>query len=234
MYDDVSWDNHKSKSRYILQVNKHIVELFAPKPDNSFNSFEVQLPENTTYPALNSGDFNYNFGKTTWTFFKLRNKKILTSGHLTCRMFFSTLRNFNFTGTKESFKEVFIKIYEEDSTTDRDADYPKSFEDFSETVVNNRTWISYQYGDERNYRSFIYYTILGDYTLNFDFNGVGILERGEDYTNFNKPLLDKLINGFLETISIYEVGSPEAELLPEPGIYPSKEEMTKDISYTGL
>ncbi len=234
MYDDVSWNDHKSKSKYILQVNKHIVELFAPKPDDSFNSFEVQLPENTTYPVLDSGEFNYNFGETAWNFFKLRNKKALTSGTLTCRMFFSTLRNFNFNGTKENFKEVFIKIYEEDSTTDRDADYPKLLSDFSETIINDRIWISYEYGDTVNYRSFLYYTILGDYTLNFDFRGIGIIERGEDYTNFNKPLLDKLIHGFLETVNIYEMGSPEAESLPKPGIYPSKEELTKDISYTGL
>ncbi len=234
MYDDVSWDDHKSKSKYILQVNKHIVELFAPKPDDLFDSFEVQLPENTTYPVLDSGDFNYNFGETTWTFFKLHNKKAMTAGHLTCRMFFSTLRNFNFNGTKESFKDVFIKLYKEDPTNYKDLDYPASKDDFIETVVNDRTWISYQFGDEVNYRSFLYYTILGDYTLNFCFNGVGILERGEDYTNFNKPLLDKLIHGFLETVNIYEMGSPEAESLPKPGIYPSKEELTKDISYTGL
>lgn len=235
-YDDVTWENHKKKSKYILQANKHLVELYAPKPKppaDQFDTFSIQLMENTNHPTVESSDFNSTFGCTGWSFYKLINEKKTSSGSIRCHFFFSTLKRFNFDGTKEHFKEILIKLYSDDPSTDKEADYPTSKDSFSEIVINDLTWISYQYGDKKNFRCFLYYTILGDYTLNFSFNSVGILEQGEDYTNFNKPLLDKLIHGFLETVNIYKMGSPEAESLPEPGIYPSKEEMTKDISYTG-
>ncbi len=234
IYDDVSWEDHKLKSQYVLRVGDHIIEFYAPKPKFRFDIFEIQFPEESQHPIINTEEFNFTFGKTTWTFYKHKNKKKISSGNSNCQIYISHLERFNFDGSPASFKKIFIKLFKEDPNSCKMDDYPTVESDFTEFTVNNHTWISYECGDDRNFRCFFYYLILGNYTLNFSFNFVGILERDEDFKNFNRPLLDKIVHGFLETVNGYKVGSPEANSLPKPGIYTSNEELTKDISYTGL